>query len=222
MSSNADLGFIRNRTDLRAPNRSLVGAPSFTSKKGVMNPSQVFKGTNLHDNQEKNDSSPPPPRHVATTMSHTGPLLEKRCDFLETQEKHQREILVNTNDKLQKLQGKIEDTTLHKTMYNEMQWAFGTVNGQLMGVSSNEEDSMKVMDNFDSKNLVPVEHKNRIMLVYPMIMKETETNEQCFMRMKSINHSTGQLNYTWVMIYELVKGADDGVIRYVSEFSLTS
>lgn len=215
--SNTDLGFIRNRTDIRGPNRVLFGAPGFTSKNSVMNQSPLFKAQ-PETNVIKSEISPPNTLHTTANLNVS--LLEKRCEYLEKQDRQNREMLLNLTDELTRLRTQINENETLKSVYHEVQWVFGTVVDNIMGVQSDIEDSCKVMDSYDASNLIQLETTGQIMLVYPMVMKDGkgENDKQCFMRMKCIDEHTGQLSFTWVLVYELI---NDTETRYVTYFYLT-
>lgn len=52
----------------------------------------------------------------------------------------------------------------------------------------------------------------RVVVVYPM---RKETDERVSMRVKAINNTTGQLSYTWAIIFDSTKDK-----RYLKDFSL--
>ena len=205
----ADLGFIRNKTNLRT--RSLIGAPGNVS----------------NNNLVKRNS--PKPANVIDMSTHTKSMahsfdqsvLEKRCEYLESQEKLQREVLQNAYATIEELKDKLEEKEkVNVQMYSEMQWIYGKSTQPVQGVASDEEDSSKVMQLYqETDELVEIaDTETWVMLVFPMHRVTMDGGERCFMRMKTVDPSNAQLGYTWVLVYENVEGTET---NFISKFAMT-
>lgn len=210
----ADLGFIRNRRDLHIPNRALFGSPSFAAKTGVVLASPPLRVTHSDASSARAEMSHSPGNALNASV------IERRCEYLEKQERQVREMLTVANDELKELRAQMSDRTMAKIIYDEAQWMYGHVSKRLLAVRSDEEDSNKVMDNFLMDDLTPLDVTGQVVLVYPMVVKvsaDAEQDKRCFMRMKDVDANTGQLSYVWVLVHEIQGGMET---RYVTDFSL--
>ena len=208
----SEFGFLNNKIDHKIPTRSLLGNPGFISRRGA---STVFKANHINDlSNERQDA--PHTASVAPSQSILRSILEKRCEYLEQQDKVSQEKFIATHDELKRLKASFDEKHIEKQIYEEGQWVFASAGDVLKGVTSNSLEHFTEDD-----QLSIVEHSDRILLVYPMKLYTKGDEQQCFMRMKSADKVTGQLCYTWVLIYEnRLRNEQEKEIRYVTDFSV--
>lgn len=213
-SGRGDLGFIANSNSARQVNKNFFGSSGHSSKKGVMNISQVSR---LNSEDTKID-------FTADSM------ISKRTEWLESQERkitatiHETKSETNTiKDKLSEIYAEISkvDTSqkhLSHELFNEIQSVYGHIASKKlkiipssMTVEDYESNSDKTLEECESSN-------EWVLLVYPMKnITITDNHVQSFMRWKRVDNITGQLSFVWAMIYEKVNGDE---VRPIKEFSL--
>ena len=222
MSGRGDLGFIPNNRS-SAPNKNFFGGTGHPSKKGVTY-SQVSR--------LNNESSLP-------VGIGTEELIAKRTDWLESQEKKLTATLNETRSDAHRLHNIIDEhvselseriekskhdtisTQNAKQLFNEMQMVYGKVSTVLYGFDCNSEpyselESYKLTpDKFDLE--IKASKNEWIVLMYPMESVTCGDKVKQLMRRKSIDQVTGQLFFSWVVVYESDEVSEE---RSISQFSL--
>ena len=227
MPGRGDLGFIPNNSRGSIPNRLFFGSPGHPSKKGAQGVSQLSKMNNTSETDT--------PR----TEINSDELITKRTEYLELQERRLAATLNENRSETNRLDKKIEESdskftkTITETkeliannslkLFNEMQTVYGKVENILQGFDCEDGRSEHSMNLYkkESKPLKTIAEKNSwVMLVYPMIevqdtLDNTITNY--FMKCKTVDKYTGQINISWVLVFQK---QGESETNFISEFSL--
>lgn len=235
MIGQGDLGFIGSRNNAYMGSKTLMGGTGNPSKKGPFGPGALSR--------MNNSISITPETLQPEIASET--MLAKRTEWLENQEKKLTASMSETKTNTSQLASQIaEDKKALKEMkeltqemnnenkkqtqraiqlYNETQWVYGKVgdNG-LQGFTANNSGTKmldKYRDKQDSVDMKKIGKKNEnVLLLYPMEKADlSPTHFQYLMRCKTVNETTGQLTFHWVIVYEL---DGDKESRYIKKFLL--
>jgi len=222
--SRGDLGFIPNNARSSVPNRLFFGSPGHPSKKGAQGVSQLSKMNNA-DNEPKSEL-------------HSDELIQKRTEYLETQERRLAATLNENRSETNRLNKKIEESdykllkNIEDTknlidenslkLFNEMQTVYGKVHDTLKGFDCEDGRADHSMNEYKKNKtlLKTIANKDTwVMLVYPMVEVEdvdTKTTNY-FMKCKTVDKYTGQLHLSWVLVFQK---QDEQETKFISEFSL--
>lgn len=225
--SRGDLGFIPNNSRGSIPNRLFFGSPGHPSKKGAQGVSQLSKMNNTLDGET--------PRNEINSDE----LITKRTEYLEIQERRLAATVNENKSETNRLDKKIEESdakfakTISETkeliannslkLFNEMQTVYGKVEDILQGFDCEDgksEHSMNLYKN-EGKPLKTIAEKNSwVMLVYPMVELQDaadNTRTNYFMKCKTVDKYTGQINISWVLVFQK---QGESETKFISEFSL--
>jgi len=225
-----DLGFIPNNARGSIPNRLFFGSPGHPSRKGAQGVSQLSK----MNNTTESDTS------LIKSEIHTDELITKRTEYLETQERRLTATLNENRSETNRLGIKLEENdskliqTIEDTrdliaanslkLFNEIQTVYGKVKDTLHGFDCEDGRADHCMTVY-KQNKIPLKSiadKNTwVMLVYPMVNVEDVVDDtnitNFFMKCKTVDKHTGQINLSWVLVFQK-KGEKE--TKFISEFSL--
>jgi len=197
-----ELGFINRGRFTSVTSTTMTGSNGFPSKKiGVGAPTKVMV-------------RPPVQEDVSQSA-----LIQKRCDYLETQEKKLSESVTTTTSTLREsFDRRSED------LFRECQWIYGRTTRHLKGVSCSEKvqtsleryRSCRSMDEMGVKEICPA--GRWVHLTYPMERVDiSPTHHQVLMRCKTVDPSTGQISICWAILSE---SKDGKTTKFVKDFSM--
>ena len=208
------LGFLNpeNRRNL-----GFIGAPSNLSKKGLYL-SQTSKMAPPPDDA----ASPPPAAMQASISSQSTPMLSKRTEFLESQERRHAATLsqqISTQHDMSHEMGVLHSKSAQ--LYNETQFVYGRVSRHGLTAVVGTNGAYSALDAY-------VENRGRfdreqiassgmwVQLVYPMKKAPTPAGYELLMRCRRVNRRTGQLSVDWVVVHSADGGTER---RHVDEYS---
>lgn len=235
MIGQGDLGFIGSRNNAYMGSKTLMGSTGNPSKKGPFGPGALSRMNNSLSNTPETLQ----PEIASETM------LAKRTEWLENQEKKLTASMSETKTNTSQLASQVaEDKKALKEMkeltqemnnenkrqtqraiqlYNETQWVYGKVGDVgVQGFTANNSGTKmldKYRDKQDSIEMKKIGKRNEnLLLLYPMEKVDiSPTHFQYLMRCKTVNETTGQLTFNWVIVYEL---EGDKESRYIKKFLL--
>ena len=200
-SSRGDLGFIPNaRAQMHS--RSLMGAPSNLSKKGVA----------INSARTPNDT---PPQAFAPEARTIGPTSEtmvgKRTEWLEVQERRLSATIQeqrNEHDKIINRVNDVEATARAQAnqIFEDTQWMYGWTTNDLYGIQTDNGQMYSALEQFEkseSKELTLLSSADRwVLLSYPMqeIRNAKDDSVQMLMKMRTVDANTGQLGLCWAVV----------------------
>ena len=235
MIGQGDLGFIGSRNNAYMGSKTLMGGTGNPSKKGPFGPGALSRMNNSISNTPETLQ----PEIASETM------LAKRTEWLENQEKKLTASMSETKTNTSQLASQVaEDKKALKEMkeltqemnaenkkqtaramqlYNETQWVYGKVgDAGVQGFTANNSGTKmldKYRDKQDSIEMKKIGKRNEnLLLYYPMEKVDiSPTHFQYLMRCKTVNETTGQFTFNWVIVYEL---EGDKESRYIKKFLL--
>ena len=216
-----DLGFIaKGRSS--APNRNFFGGTGHPSKKGITAVSQTSK-MNAFESEI-----------MRPLESNSDGMISKRTEYLENQEKKMTATINETKSQTNQLNEKwqLEQQDIYqklselnkktKVLFDDIQSVYGKISQHgLYGIQSNESEveSVLMKKGKEEKLSLIMDSGKWAFLIYPMQeIIVNESNIRCFMKCKTIDKITGQLDICWVLVYDNVNEKET---HYISEFSLT-
>lgn len=197
-----DLGFINSRGRYNGvTSTTMVGSNGFSSKKiGVGAPQKVMVRVQDEASQQA--------------------LIQKRCEWLEAQEKKLSESVTTTTSTLRESYNqRTED------LFKECQWIYGKTTTHLKGIACSDKvhtslDRYRACKKADEVGLKEICPGGRwVHLVYPMERVDlSPTHHQVLMRCKSVDPSTGQISICWAILFETKDGKSTKFVRNFSMY----